>query len=158
MRVAWNARTRGSARVVLIVAAVTVAIAVHGLWSWTGTRPMVGIAGAQSESAFGPPADAFARGFELAGGVVEPEDLDRLAAAHAIIKAPPEVELAVEALADERARIAAALQGSFEPVEARDLAENPLVPPRMDAGDPNPDRLNAAPPPFIAADRKAVRE
>ena len=57
--------------------------------------------------------------------------------------APPDVEAAVGDLAAEHAR-AAMPYGAVSPWMPA-LAENPLAPPRMDAGDANPDRHGAAP-------------
>ncbi len=148
MRVAWNARTRVSAGVVLIAAAVTVAIAVHGLWFRTGTRPMVGIAGAQSEGAFGLPDDvpgAASDGVvDVPAGVFDGVDASRIPGVLPIQEAPIEVQARVQALADERDRIMETDPADRLPRQVIEPPDDPEAPPRVDWGDPDPDRATGA--------------
>lgn len=147
MRVARKARTRVSARVVLIVAAVTVAIAVHELWSWTGTRPMVGIAGAQSEGAFGLPDDAPVAALDhpavldVPAGVFDEVDATRVPGVLPIQEVPAEVEARVQALADERDRVMRPDPADLLPRQIIEPPDDPEAPPRVDSGDLDPDRV-----------------
>ena len=59
--------------------------------------------------------------------------------------APPEVDAAVRDLAEEHAHGRAGMPHGAVSPPMPELAENPWAPPRMDAGDPNPDRHGAAP-------------
>ena len=59
--------------------------------------------------------------------------------------APPEVNAAVRDLAEEHGRGGARIPHGAVSPWMPELAENPLAPPRMDAGDANPDRHGAAP-------------
>ena len=58
---------------------------------------------------------------------------------------PPEVDAVVRDLAAEHAHADAGVSHGDVAPPMPDLAENPLAPPRMDAGDANPDRHGAAP-------------
>ncbi len=148
MRVARKARTRVSARVAFIVAAVTVAIAVHGLWFRTGTRPMVGIAGAQTEEAFGLPDDVPGAGsdgvVDVPAGVFDGVDASRIAGVLPIQEAPVGVQARVQALADERDRIMRTNPADRLPRQVIEPPDDPEAPLRVDSGDPDPDRATGA--------------
>jgi len=58
---------------------------------------------------------------------------------------PLEVDAVVRDLAAEHGRADASVVHGDVALPMPDLAENPLAPPRMDAGDANPDRHGAAP-------------
>jgi hypothetical protein len=82
---------------------------------------------------------------DLPAGVFDPDELPHLPGITAPRPAPPEIQEKVQTLAAQRDR---RMQGRHrEPIVAG-VPEPPLdsgAPPRMDAGDPNPDRINAAP-------------
>jgi hypothetical protein len=58
---------------------------------------------------------------------------------------PPDVDAAVRDLAEEHTRGRAGMPRGAVSLPMPELRENPLAPPRMDAGDANPDRHGAAP-------------
>jgi hypothetical protein len=154
------ARLRGVHRVVnfrAIVAAVLVLVAGAALiLGWrVGLSPNVRCAQAQSD------AIVAQRSLEeeptiATAGVYDIEELDRVPGIQRRRPVPADLDAEVGKVAAARERSIETMPDDFPPVEVPKLPDNPLAPPRMDSGDPDPDRLTAGADTLVQTQVKGV--
>jgi hypothetical protein len=134
---------RGSA-IAATVGTVVAFLVLFGFWSWPAMRA----ATAQSEVVGQPIADprALVGGAvqEVPSGVFDGVDPDRIPGIVPLEDAPPEVQERIWDLAAAYDRAADRSSQKSLSLKIAQPPDNPAGPPRMDSGDPNPDRVVGA--------------
>ena len=149
---------RRSVRTVLTTA-MLLGVATLG-WPF-GLWPAPRVANAQRDTALAPPDEAVRAGDrvqEVPSGVFDGEDPERIPGILPLEEAPPEVQEKVRALAEARDQAAKAAPEHPRSAKLVPPPDNPDGPPRMDSGDPNPDRVNIEPDAALRGHRLGVRQ
>lgn len=145
-----NVMVRKGAGTAVTVGAVVALVVLLGLWSHVGVWPSARRAAAQDDPVGEPlPGDARPVGGEavqgVAPGAFDDQRSELVGGIRPFQASAAEIDARVEALANAYERAAGG--ASDKPARGRnsDPPDDPNAPPRMDSGDPDPDRAHFDP-------------